>query len=156
MAALPASGDPRRVQQVKVTMLLADSAQVAEGKLYILGGGWSVIGPDPAPSAVALKLEVDWHETERTHHWELFLEDADGQPVTFMTENGLESIEIRGELSAMRPEGLMEGTPIDIPMAINLGPLPIEPGSRFTWKFLLDGEAVEGGSIGFTTRALTL
>ena len=88
MAALPASGDPRRVQQVKVTMLLADSAQVAEGKLYILGGGWSVIGPDPAPSAVALKLEVDWHETERTHHWELFLEDADGQPTMASTARG--------------------------------------------------------------------
>ena len=144
------------VQKVKVTMLLADSAQVADGKLNILGGGWSLIGPDPAPSAVAIKLEVDWHETDRVHHWELFLEDADGRPVTFMTESGLESIEIRGELSAMRPEGLMEGTPVDIPMAINLGPLPIDPGSRFTWKFLLDGEAVEGGSIGFTTRPLAI
>lgn len=149
---MPLAVAPPRVQQVKVTMLLADSAQVAEGKLYILGGGWSLIGPDPAPSAVAIKLELDWHETDRMHHWELFLEDADGQPVTFMSENGLESIEIRGELSAMRPEGLMEGTPVDIPMAINLGPLPIEPGNRFTWKFLLDGEAIEGGSIGFTTR----
>ena len=47
-------------------------------------------------------------------------------------------------------------SPVDIPMAINLGPLPIDPGSRFTWKFLLDGEAVEGGSIGFTTRPLAI
>lgn len=29
---------------MKVTMLLADAATVAEGKLYILGGGWSVTG----------------------------------------------------------------------------------------------------------------
>jgi len=43
-------------------MLLCDSAQVADGKLYILGGGWSVTGPQPVPSAVAIKLEVDWHE----------------------------------------------------------------------------------------------
>ena len=32
---------------MKVTMLLADSAQAIEGKLYILGGGWSITGPDP-------------------------------------------------------------------------------------------------------------
>jgi hypothetical protein len=30
---------------VKVTMLLCDSAQVADGKLFILGAGWSMIGP---------------------------------------------------------------------------------------------------------------
>lgn len=27
---------------MKVTIMLADSAQVAEGKLYVLGGGWTV------------------------------------------------------------------------------------------------------------------
>jgi len=58
---------------------------VADGKLYILGGGWSVTGPDPTPSAVAIKVMVDWHEFNSSHHWELFLEDADGQPVCFDT-----------------------------------------------------------------------
>ena len=33
-------------------MLLADAAQQLGGKLYILGGGWSVTGPQPAPSAI--------------------------------------------------------------------------------------------------------
>ncbi len=46
---------------VKVTMLLCDAAQVSDGKLYILGGGWSMTGPDPVPSAVALKIDVYWH-----------------------------------------------------------------------------------------------
>ena len=32
-------------------MLLCDAAQVADGKLYVLGGGWSMTGPDPVPSA---------------------------------------------------------------------------------------------------------
>ena len=66
-------------------MLLCDAAQVADGKLYILGGGWCMTGPDPVPSAVALKIDVDWHEAERSHHWELFLEDADGRPVMMDT-----------------------------------------------------------------------
>ena len=69
-------------------MLLCDAAQVADGKLYILGGGWSMTGPDPVPSAVALKIDVDWHEAETSHHWELFLEDADGQPVLMETPEG--------------------------------------------------------------------
>jgi hypothetical protein len=29
---------------MRVTMMLADAAQVSEGKLYILGGGWSIAG----------------------------------------------------------------------------------------------------------------
>ena len=36
---------------MKATLLLADAAQAAEGKLYVLGGGWSVTGPGPAPMA---------------------------------------------------------------------------------------------------------
>jgi hypothetical protein len=39
-------------------MMLADAAQVANGKLFILGGGWSVTGPEPSPSAIVLKIAV--------------------------------------------------------------------------------------------------
>ena len=38
---------------MKVTILLADAAQAVEGKLYILGGGWSITGPDPSPMSRA-------------------------------------------------------------------------------------------------------
>ncbi|HYT79952.1 MAG TPA: sigma factor [Actinomycetota bacterium] len=34
-----------RDRALKVTMMLADAAEVADGKLFILGGGWSVTGP---------------------------------------------------------------------------------------------------------------
>ena len=106
-------------------MLLADSAQVADGKLYILGGGWSVTGPDPTPSAVAMKVMVDWHEFNASHHWELFLEDADGQPVRFETPDGPQPIEVRGDFSAAAPDGVPVGTPVDVPIAVNFGPIPL-------------------------------
>ena len=61
-------------------MMLADSAQVSEGKLFILGGGWSVTGP-PAPSAIVLHVEVPWDQTNRQLHFTLNLTDADGTPV---------------------------------------------------------------------------
>jgi hypothetical protein len=31
-------------------MLLADFAQVSDGKLTVVGGGWSLTGPDPSRS----------------------------------------------------------------------------------------------------------
>ncbi len=138
--------------QVKVTMLLCDAAQVSDGKLYILGGGWSMTGPDPVPSAVALKIDVDWHEADSSHHWELFLEDADGQPVFMETPEGAQPVEVRGEFAVSQPREIPEGSPIDVALAVNLGPIPLAPATRFAWRLTIDGESLPGASLGFTTR----
>jgi hypothetical protein len=137
---------------VKVTMLLCDAAQVADGKLYVLGGGWSLTGPEPMPSAIALKVDVGWHEAETPHHWELYLEDADGQPVMVDTPEGAQPVEVRGELQVARPTTVPPGTPVDVSLVVNLGPLPLSPGNRFTWRLAIDGESREDWSLGFTTR----
>lgn len=137
---------------MKATMLLCDAAQVADGKLYILGGGWSLTGPAPAPSAIAVKIEIDWHEAVTSHHWELWLENADGQPVTLETPDGPQMVEIRGDFEVGRPEGIPEGSPIDLPLAVNLGPIPLEPGSRYNWRLSIDGTQDTSWTLGFTTR----
>jgi hypothetical protein len=142
------------VGAVKVTMMLCDAAQVADGKLFILGGGWSLTGPYPAPSAVAIKLEVDVFETAREHHWELFLEDADGRPVLVDTPDGLQPIEVQGDFTVAQPEGAPAGTPVDVSLAVNLGPVPLQPGTRFTWRMVIDGETPENSTLGFATRPL--
>ena len=120
---------------VKVTMMLCDSAQVADGKLYVLGGGWSMTGPDPVPSAIALKIDVGWHEAESAHHWELYLEDADGRPVLVATPDGEHPVEVRGEFTVGRPTDVPEGSPVDVALAVNLGPLPLTraPATRGGW-----------------------
>jgi hypothetical protein len=133
-------------------MILADSAQVADGKLYILGGGWSVTGPDPSPSAVAMKVSVDSPEFNENHHWELFLEDTDGQLVQFETPEGTQTIEVRGDFSATAPSGVPVGTPVDVPIAVNFGPIPLAPSSRFTWRMVIGGESLPGATVSFTTR----
>lgn len=134
-------------------MLLCDSAQVAEGKLYIMGGGWSVTGPDPTPSAIAMKLEVDWNESEDAHHWELFLEDADGHPVMVPGPDGHNHpVEVRGDFQVGRPAGVAPGSPVDLPLAVNVGPLPLTPGTRYTWRFVLDGHSSDEWTLSFTTR----
>lgn len=131
-------------------MLLADSAQIADGKLYILGGGWSITGPDPSPSSIAIKLNVDRHEVALTHHWELVLEDADGQPVTVGEDEN--TVEIRGEFSVGAPTGLPDGTPVDFPIALGIPPLELPPGQRFQWRLFINGETLPGGTVAFSTR----
>lgn len=133
-------------------MLLCDAAQVADGKLYILGGGWSMTGPDPVPAAIALKIEVDWNEANRTHHWELFLEDADGRPVLVPTPDGSQPVEVRGEFTVNQPATVPEGSPIDVALAVNMGPIPLPDGARYTWRLTIDGEAQDGAAVTFTTR----
>ncbi len=140
-----------RLADVQVLMMLADSAQIADGKLYILGGGWSVIGPDPAPSAIVIKLNVDRHEVERVHHWELVLEDADGRPVTLGDD--LQPVEIRGEFSVGSPDGVLDGAPVDFPIALGIPPLDLAKASRFQWRLFIDGETLPGATVAFSTRA---
>lgn len=133
---------------MKVTMLLSDAAQVADGKLYILGGGWSITGPTPTPSAIALKIEVPWDEANRRHRLELTLEDEDGQSV----RAGDQPVRISGEFEAGRPAGLSPGTPLDVPLAINIGPLTLQGGKRYTWRCSINGERREEWQVSFSTR----
>ncbi len=135
-------------------MLLCDSALVAEGKLFILGGGWTVVGPQPTPMAIALKLDVAWTELEDPHHWELFLEDADGKEVVFDTPEGPRPVEVRGDFQVGRPQGAIEGVPVSVNMAVNIGPLPFNPGQRFNWKLIVDGQSEEDWALSFSTRSL--
>lgn len=135
-------------------MLLCDSATVAEGKLFILGGGWTVVGPQPTPMAIALKLDVAWTELDDPHHWELFLEDADGQEVVFDTPEGPRPVEVRGDFQVGRPPGAIEGAPVSVNLAVNIGPLPFNPGQRFNWKLVVDGQSEENWALSFSTRSL--
>ena len=43
---------------VRVTMLLADFAQVSDGKLTVVGGGWSLTGPEAVPFGIAILIRV--------------------------------------------------------------------------------------------------
>jgi hypothetical protein len=140
---------------MNVLMLLADSAQVSEGKLYILGGGWTLTGPYPAPQALAIKFIVDSHELNVAHHWEVVLEDADGRPIIVDTPDGPQPVEVRGDFQAGEPEGALPGTPVDVPIAINFGPLPLAPASRFVWRVVIDGVTPPGGISAFSTRPLS-
>ena len=133
-------------------MLLCDAAQVADQKLYIMGGGISVIGPDPVASAIAIKIDVDLHETDSSHFWVLYLEDTDGRPVMIDTTEGSKPLEVSGEFQVGRPSTVPAGTPADMAMAIGLPPLPLAPGNRFIWRLSIDGNTEDDWTLPFTVR----
>lgn len=129
-------------------MLLADSVQAVGGKLYILGGGWSITGPTAA-SGLAMHIEVPWDQANLRHPWKLELLDADGNPVLVQER----PVAFQGEIEVGRPPGLKPGTPIGVPIAINIGPLPLEPGSRFEWRLSIDGNTDDNWRVTFSTRS---
>jgi hypothetical protein len=137
---------------MKVTMLLADSAQVVEGKLYVLGGGWSITGPEPSPFAIALLFDVPWDQTNIRHHFRLELVDLDGHPVLVETPEGEQGLAIEGQFEIGRPPGLKRGAAIPTPLAFNLPPQPIPPGGWYEWRLTVDDSTDEDWRLPFSTR----
>ncbi len=117
-----------------VDMLLCDSAQVAGGKLYILGGGVAVVGPKPQPLALALQITIPWDRANVQHHWRIELFDEDGHIVTINEKPVL----IQGKFEAGRPAGLRPGSPLGVSLAINLTPLPLPSGSSYAFGLTID------------------
>ncbi len=137
--------------RMKVTMLLADAAQVVAGKLYILGGGWSVMGPHPTRMVVAMKIEIPWDHADQRHDWELSLLDSDGRPVA-CAEHGDHPVRHHGHFHANKPAGAEPGVPVDFALVVDAGTLTLPPGGRYVWHLIVNDASDEVWQLGFTTR----
>ena len=138
---------------VKATMVLADAATVSEGKLNLLGAGWNLIGPQPAPTAIGLLLEIPWDEANRRHHLRLTLTNADGHPIQVRGPDGTEqALELQADVEVGRPPGVRPGTALPVPLAIPLAPLPLAPGQRYVWQLFVDDETRDEWRLTFDTR----
>jgi hypothetical protein len=140
-------------KQFKVTMMLADAAQVAEGKLNVLGAGWNITGPAPAPFAIGVIFEIPWHLTNREHKYRLELVDLDGNPVVLP---GPEPAPLAFEeaFEVGRPAGMRQGSYLPMPRAFNFGPMPIPPGGHYEWRLTIDGDTREEWRLPFSTRSI--
>ena len=71
-------------------LILADRAEVVNGKLYAMGAAWDRIGvadfSRPMPLSVAVGVLVPWTATNQPHVVTLTLRDQDGLPVDFRVE----------------------------------------------------------------------
>jgi hypothetical protein len=134
---------------MKITLLLADFARVADGKLDVIGGGWSMMNAQgPFGFFVAALFQIPWDQTNHQLTFRLELLDADGHGVP--AENG-DTIRAEGEFEAGRPPGLRPGTPVDAPLVVPFGPLMLDDG-RYEIRLTIDGETKEDWFVAFTLR----
>jgi len=124
---------------MNVTMLLCDAAAESGGKLFVLGGGWSIVRVPrvPTPMALAIKMAIPWDQTNSPHPIAARLITADGEAV----EIDGTVVQVEGKVEVGRPPGLKPGTPIDTPIVLNFGALALEPGG-YVWELQVDGEPV--------------
>jgi hypothetical protein len=135
----------------RATMMLADHAQVADGKLFISGAGWSSCAPGHAPCAVALIFHVPWQETDQTISFTLRLIDEDGRAVIQPgAQDGL-PVQVNGHFKVPHPPGLTPGAEINVPVSFNTV-LELAPGRRYSWVLEVDGHADDSWRLPFATR----
>ncbi len=91
-------------------LILADRAEVLNGKLYMMGGGWSDLQrmpgegdqpPPPSLLSIAVSVLVGWNETNETHRLRLVIENEDA------TEK---LAELEGDIEVGRPPGILPGS----------------------------------------------
>lgn len=118
--------------------LLVDSAQVANGKLYILGGGWARLTTPQVPVSrtfeTAIRVIVPWTETNRSHPLELQIENEDG--------HALLDTPVRAEIRVGRPAQLKDGTDQVVPLALRIGPVTLDREGRYALILRSEGEEV--------------
>ena len=121
---------------MKIDILLtADSVQVANEKLYMLGGGWRYVHVRKFPTehsmSVALGILVPWDQTNIRHDIEVVLLDEDGTQV-------LESPLIKGQFETGRPPGMSPGSEQRVLMAVNVR-APLKNAGQYQIVARLDG-----------------
>lgn len=129
-------------------LLLCDYAEAVNGKLYIMGGGWTTCPPGPRFMAVAIRVIVSWSETNTKHQLALFLQDAEGNQTEF--GDPPQPVEKTGEFEVGRPPGIPKGTEMDFTAVFGFINLPLQPDTGYRWQLEINGEPA--GRASFRTR----
>jgi hypothetical protein len=115
-------------------LILADSAQVADQKLYLLGGGWRFIQAQGLPvthqMGVAVGILVDWLETNQKHKLSLEVLHDDSKVAI---------AKLQGEFEQGRPPGFPAGSEQRVLLAFN-APLKFEKDGPYVARVEIDGE----------------
>ncbi len=140
---------PDRTIDVKV--VLADHAQIAGGKLFISGAGWTDM-TGAVPFALAMMFEVPREQTGKEHTFAVDLIDADGKPAMMPTPQGMQPWHFEGTLQIDAEEGAPPAASFVSPFVIKQGPTPLAPAS-YEWRWQVDGETRENWRLPFRVHA---
>jgi hypothetical protein len=118
-------------------MLLCDAAEETNGKLYILGGGWTHLlkANIPTNMALAIVVHVPWDEAGKQHKLEVSLLKEDGEPVLLNDS----PVKVEGAFEVGRTAGVKAGRELVAPVALQFSGLVLPPG-EYTWQLLVNGE----------------
>jgi hypothetical protein len=106
-------------------LILADAAQVVNGKLYLLGGGWETVTlhsdrfPVSHHCAVAASFRVPWLETNQQTPMEIEIVHEDGDTIA----------KIAGQVEVGRPAGHPPGQDQRTQLATELALALPKPGN---------------------------
>ncbi len=107
-------------------LVVADAAQVADGKLFMLGGGWmfhrAASYPAPAQFGVAVSILVPWNEAGIRYPSTLTIADEAGVPIIPT---------LNGHFEVGKSEQVPEGTMQRALVAVNFVAIQIPRPGRY-------------------------
>ena len=130
-----------------VDAFLCDHAEVAEGKLFLNGGGVSVCQVPPEPPHViniflAAVIHVPYTATNETHTLTVTLLDEDGNHVLPWIPPGMpdpDPVVVQTEFTIGRPAVLAPGEAQPVPVAFGFQGLPIAAVGAYSFVVQIDG-----------------
>jgi Family of unknown function (DUF6941) len=118
--------------------LLADAAQVVDGKLYVLGGGWERLTVQQVPVTrsfeIATRIIVAWTETNRPLTFSLQLATEDGEVLLDPAATPT--------VTVGRPVHLREGSDQAVPLVLKIAGVSLKQAGRYAFTLGYDGEEV--------------
>lgn len=138
---------------MKVTAILADAVTVADGKLYMHGGGWHVVRSAQLPAVipnlgVGLIIDFEAGELARGHRFALRIRDADGRLVPLVQhisndrQQTMKSDEIVSELSAA-PPGDLQAAAATLVLAFSTQQVMLDQETPYELEIAIDDEVRE-------------
>ncbi|HUG16861.1 MAG TPA: hypothetical protein VMM78_17775 [Thermomicrobiales bacterium] len=116
-------------------LILGDFAEVLNGKLYLMGGGWDVISvtqsmPTHRTVGVAVAVRIPWNRTNEAHTLVVEIQDDDARSTL---------ARIDGQLEVGRPPRYPKGQAQRIQIALNI-PLRFDHAGGYTVIGRVDDE----------------
>lgn len=114
--------------------MLADAATVADGKLYVHGGGWDLINTRAVPAthptiSLVFVIEFEWSETHVDRTLQVSLHDEDDTRL---------DVGAVGVLNVGHPPGAVHGAPILQPFALPFPTVTFARAGRYYFKVAVD------------------
>jgi hypothetical protein len=135
------------------TLMLADDATRAEGKLYIHGGGWDELRTATSPPTVArialvITLRVGYEEALADQHLRIDLVDEDDRPHP--------AVMVSGNVRVGHPPGLRVGDSIFVSEVVRLESLQFEKTGSYRFRVFLNDSQTPDASLPFRIMPLNL